>query len=234
MTCGPTAPREMAGPGDGTQADPAAQLLGQRWQQLPVPAHHLGGVGEVVEDRAADDRAVLADVVAGEREGGDDAEVPAPAAQRPEQVAVGVLAGGHERPVREDHVGGHQIIDGQPEAPGQIADPAAEGQPGHAGRRDQAGGGGHAERHGRVVNVPPGASRIGADRVGAGADRGAAQQRHVDDQRAVPHPRPAALWPPPRTAIWTPCARANRTQVITSAVSRHRTTAAGRLSIIAL
>ena len=47
-------------------------------------------------------------------------------------------------------------------------------------------------------------------------------------------PRPAALWPPPRTAIWTPCARANRTQVITSAVSRHRTTAAGRLSIIAL
>ena len=47
-------------------------------------------------------------------------------------------------------------------------------------------------------------------------------------------PRPPALWPPPRTAISTPCSRANRTQAMTSAVSRQRTMAAGCLSIMAL
>ena len=53
--------------------------------------------------------------------------------------------------------------------------------------------------------------------------------------RASSHtPRPAALWPPPRTAISTPCSRANRTQVMTSAASRQRAMAAGCLSIMAL
>src|SRR5262249_13189074 len=79
--------------GGAEQRHPAAQFLRQRWQQLPVPAHHLWGVGQVVQDRAADDRAVVTDVVAAERERGDDAEVPAAAAQGPEQVAVGPLAG---------------------------------------------------------------------------------------------------------------------------------------------
>ena len=148
---------------DGDQPDPAAQLLGQRRQQLPVPAHHLGGVGEVVEHGAADDRAVLADVVAAERERGDDAEVPAAAAQRPEQVGVGVFAGGHEGAVGEHDVGGQQVVHGEAEAAGQVADAAAERQAGHAGGPDEAGRGGHAERHGRVVDVTPGAAGIGAD-----------------------------------------------------------------------
>jgi len=40
--------------------------------------------------------------------------------------------------------------------------------------------------------------------------------------------KPAALWPPPRTAISTPCSRPNRTQVMTSAVSRQRAMPIGR------
>ena len=53
--------------------------------------------------------------------------------------------------------------------------------------------------------------------------------------RASSHtPRPPALWPPLRTAISAPCSRANRTQLITSAASRQRAMAAGRLSIMAL
>ena len=47
-------------------------------------------------------------------------------------------------------------------------------------------------------------------------------------------PRPAALWPPPRTAISRSCSRPKRTQAMTSAVSRQRAMAAGRLSIMAL
>jgi hypothetical protein len=101
-----------------SSGDPAAQLFGQRWQQLTVPAHHLGGVGQVVQDRAADDRAVLADVLAAERERGDDAEVPAAAAQRPEQVGVGAFAGGDESAVGEHDVGGQQVVHGEAETAG--------------------------------------------------------------------------------------------------------------------
>jgi hypothetical protein len=125
--------------------------------------------------------------VAAEGERGDQAEVPAAAAQRPQQVAVGVLAGGHERPVGQDHVGSQQVVRGQAKAPGQVADAAAEREPGHARGRDEAGGGGHAEGHGRMVDISPGASGVGPDRVRCGADGGAAQQRQVDDQRVIPY-----------------------------------------------
>ena len=45
---------------------------------------------------------------------------------------------------------------------------------------------------------------------------------------------PATLWPPPRTAIGRPAARAARTAATTSSVERHWTMTAGRLSIIPL
>jgi hypothetical protein len=80
------------------------------------------GVGDVVQHRAADDRPVLTDVVAAERERGDDAEVPASAAQGPEQVAVGRLAGRDEGSIREDHVGGEEVVDREAEAPGEVPD----------------------------------------------------------------------------------------------------------------
>ena len=177
--------------GAGGMVSSAIQPLsssGQRRHQLPVPPHHLGGVGEVVEHRAADDRAVLADVVAAEGERGDDAEVPAAAAQRPEQVGVRAGAGRHERAVGEDHVGGQQVVDGEAEAAGQVADAAAERQAGDAGGGEEAGRGGHAERDGRVVDVSPGASGVDADGAVLRVDRGAAQQRQVDDQGVVPYP----------------------------------------------
>ncbi len=163
---------------------------GSDGQQFPVPAHHLGGVGDVVQHRAADDRAALADVVAAEREGGDDAEVPAAAAQRPEQVGVVVFAGGDERAVGQHHVGGQEVVDGQAEPAGQVADAAAERQAGHAGGGQEPGRGGHAERDGRVVDVSPGASGVDAHGVILRVDRAAAQQRQVNDQRAVGYPQP--------------------------------------------
>ena len=179
--------------GAGGMVSSAIQPLsssGSDGQQLPVPAHHLGGVGEVVQHRAADDRAAFADVVAAERERGDDAEVPASATQGPEQVRMRALTGGDERAVGEHHIGGQQVIHRQAEPPGQVADTAAESQPGHPGGGDEAGRGGHAERHGRVVDVGPGAARVGADGVVVRVDRGAAQQRQVDDQGTVGYPEP--------------------------------------------
>jgi hypothetical protein len=101
---------------------------------------------------------------------------------------VGVLTGGDERAVGEHHIGGQQVIHRQAETPGQVADTTAEGQPGHPGGGEEAGRGGHAERHGGVVHVGPGAARVGADGVVVRVDRGAAQQRQVDDQGVVGYP----------------------------------------------
>src|SRR5213593_4338066 len=47
-------------------------------------------------------------------------------------------------------------------------------------------------------------------------------------------PKPGTLWPPPRIATAKPSARAAFTEAMTSATPVHRTTTAGRLSIIAL
>ena len=186
---------ERRGRRDGQQADPAAQLFRQRRQQLAVPAHHLGSIRDVVQHGPADDHAVLADVVAAERERGDDAEVAAAAAQGPEQVTVGVLAGGHERAVGQDDVGGEEVVHGEAEAAGQVADAAAEGQAGHAGGGQEPGRGGHAERDGRVVDISPGAAGVNADGVILRADRGASQPGEVDDQGVVGHPQAGRVMP---------------------------------------
>ena len=159
-----------------------------RYQRITV-----GGVGDVVQDRAGDDRAVLTDVVAAERERGDDAEVPAAAAQGPEQVAVRAGAGRHETAVGQHHVGGEQVVDGQAEAPGQVADTAAQSQAAHPGGPQEAGRSGHAEPYGRVVDVGPGASGVDPDGVVPGVDRGAAEQGKVDDQGVVPYPEPGRV-----------------------------------------
>jgi hypothetical protein len=43
---------------------------------------------------------------------------------------MGILAGRDEGAVGEHHVGGEQVVDRQAEPAGQVADAAAEGQPG--------------------------------------------------------------------------------------------------------
>src|SRR5206468_5265468 len=98
--------------------------------------------------------------VAAEGEGGDDAEVPAASPQRPEEVRVAGLAGVHEAAVGQDDVRAEQVVHGEPEAARQVADAAAEGQPGHAGGGEEARGRGHAERDGGVVDVAPGAAAV--------------------------------------------------------------------------
>ena len=71
---------------------------------------------------------------------GHDAEVAAAAAQRPEQVGVLVGARVDLRAVGEHDVGAEQVVDRQAEAPGQVADAAAEREPADAGGRDDPDG----------------------------------------------------------------------------------------------
>ena len=118
---------------------------------------------------------------------------PPPPRSAQNRSRVRVLAGGHECAVGEDHVGGEQVVHGQAETAGQVADAAAQGQARPRRWRRGSRTGGHAERHRRVVDITPGASGVSADGVVPGADRGAAQQRQVDDQRAVGYPQPSRV-----------------------------------------
>ncbi len=88
-----------------------------------------------------------------EQKRGDDAEVAAAAAQRPEEIGVLRFTGGDETAVGQDHVGLQQIVDGQPELAREVADPAAEGDAADAGGGDDAARGCQSESVGGVMEV---------------------------------------------------------------------------------
>ena len=89
--------------------------------------------------------------------------------------------------------------------------------------------------HGRVVDVSPGAAGIGADGAAGRVDRGAAQQRQVDDQRAVGYPEPGrAVAAAPDGDLGAVARGRTGRRLMTSAVSRQRAIAAGCLSIMPL
>jgi hypothetical protein len=68
---------------------------------LPVPAHHRGGVGEVEDDRAGVQHPQR---VGAEQKAGDNAEIAATAAQRPEQVGVLRFRRGDEAAVGQHYI----------------------------------------------------------------------------------------------------------------------------------
>ena len=112
-----------------------------------------------------------------------DAEVRARAAEAPEQLGLLVRAGAHAPPV-----GGHELdraeaVDRQPEAALEPADPAAEGQPGHAGMADDA------DRTDETV-------LLGRD-VKLAEERSPARPRDAGrkDPRRFPARIPSFIWP---------------------------------------
>lgn len=94
-----------------------------------------------------------ADVVEAEGEAGDDTEVGARAADRPEQLGVLVAAGAEDRAVCGDDLDRLQVVDGPTEPAREVAQAAAEGQAGHAGLGDEAEHGGQAVLLCRPVDV---------------------------------------------------------------------------------
>ena len=166
-----------------------------------------------------------------EPERGDDAEVAAAAAQRPEQI--GVLVGGRpdDAALGGDHVGGKQVVDGEPVLAHEEADAAAEGEPGDAGVADDAAGGGQAVGLRLVVDVAPQSTTLHPGRAtGGSTDTARIAERSMTtppSHTAVP----ATLWPPPRTAISRSWSRAKRTAATTSATPVQRAMQAGWRSI---
>ncbi|HUG46218.1 MAG TPA: hypothetical protein VMK31_06885 [Sphingomicrobium sp.] len=69
----------------------------------------------------------------GELELGDDPEIAAASAKRPEEIRMLIRAGPHHRPVREHDLCAHKAVDGQPAFPRQKPGSATERQAAQAG-----------------------------------------------------------------------------------------------------
>ena len=115
MTCAPTAPQGTGARGYNHHSDPAAELLRERGQQFAIPAEDFLGVGDVIEHRATNDGSVLPNLVACECERRHDTEVAAAAAERPEEILMGVIAGGDEAAISKHEVGTNQVVDAEAE-----------------------------------------------------------------------------------------------------------------------
>ena len=105
-----------------------------------------------------------------EGERGDDAEVAAAAADRPEQVGVLVGARADALAAGQHELGLEQVVDRQAALAGQVAEAAAEGQAADAGRRDDPARRGEAVLVGGGVDLAPGAAAADADGPGLRVD----------------------------------------------------------------
>src|SRR5262249_57451624 len=93
--------------------------------------------------------------VQGESKRTDDAEVPAAASQRPEQVGVIVGRRPDDVALGGDHLRLEEIVDGEPVLAHEPADAAAEREAADAGVADDASGGGQAVCLGLMLSAPP-------------------------------------------------------------------------------
>jgi hypothetical protein len=139
--------------GDGAEPDDGAELVGRFCDEVPVEAQHLGGVIGRPEDGSGHHR--RAHRMQSEPERGDHPEVAATASQRPEQIGVFVGGRPDDAALGGDHLGGQQVVDGQPVSAHEEADAAAEGEAGDAGVAHDAAGGGQAVRLRLVVDIAP-------------------------------------------------------------------------------
>ncbi len=120
-----------------------------------------------------------------EQERGDDAEVAAAAANRPEQIGVLLGIGGHEPAVGQHDVDLEDVVDGQAAAAGEMAEPAAERQAADAGGRDDAGRHGIAERVRGVIDIAPCAAAFDAHGLRHRVDANTLHPRQLDHQAVV-------------------------------------------------
>ena len=88
-------------------------------------------------------------------------------------------------PVGGDHLGRDEVVAREADAPRQVADAAAEREPAHAGRGDDAAGRREAVRVRGVVEHAPRGAALGAGRPGLGIDLNVRHAGQVDDDRVV-------------------------------------------------
>ena len=122
-----------------------------------------------------------------EPERADDAEVPAAAPQRPEQVGVIVGRCPNDVALGGDHLGLHEVVDGEPVLAHQPADAAAQAEAADAGVAHDAARGGQTVGLCLVVDVAPQGATLDEGGALDGIDRDGAHRREVDDDAVVAH-----------------------------------------------
>ena len=120
-----------------------------------------------------------------EEERGDDAEVPAAAPERPEQVGVLVGARADAFAAREHDVRLEQVVDREPVLAAEVADAAAEREAADSRGRDDPARRRQAVLVRRAVDLAPGAASTGAHGARLRVDLDVLQQRQVDHDAVV-------------------------------------------------
>ena len=114
-----------------------------------------------------------------------DPEVPAGAAEAPEELGLVGLGRADEAAVGGRDLDGGQVVDRQPEVALQAADSPAERQPGDAGVADDADRADEAVRLGGDVELAEERAAIRSGDPGLRIDLDAAHRGQVDDEAAV-------------------------------------------------
>jgi len=169
--------------GDGAEPDDGAELVGRFGDEVPVEAQRVGRVLGRPEDGSGHHG--RADGVQRKLERGDDTEVAAAASQRPEQIGVFVGRCPDDAALGGDHLGGQQIVDGEPVFAHQEADATAEGEPGDTGVTHDPAGGGQTVGLGLVVDVAPQRTPLHPGPAAGGVDPHRPHGREVDDYPVV-------------------------------------------------
>ena len=120
-----------------------------------------------------------------ELEGGRDPEVPAGAAQAPEELGFVGLGRADEPAVGGDELDGGEVVDRQPEVALEAADSAAERQPGDAGVADDAGRADETVRLGGDVEFAEQRAAVRSGGPGLRIDLDPAHPGQVNDEAAV-------------------------------------------------
>src|SRR3954447_22351120 len=163
--------------------DDDVDLVRQRREDLSRATQHVAALVEGPEQhREVHHRA---DRVQRELELGDNAEVAATAAQRPEQVGVGGRVGAQDLPVSGDHLRRGHVVDAQAVLAGEPPHAAAEREAADAGVADRADRVGEPVLLGRLDDVTEQSPTSGAGAPRVGVDRDCVELAQVDDQTVV-------------------------------------------------
>ena len=114
-----------------------------------------------------------------------DPEVPAGAAEAPEELGLVGLGRAHEPAIGGDDLDGGQVVDREPEVALEAADSPTERQPGDAGMADDADRADEAVRLRGDVELAEERAAVRAGDPGPRIDLDAAHLRQVDDEAAV-------------------------------------------------
>ena len=137
--------------------------------------------------RPGDDagRHLRPDLVQSQHELGDDPEVAAASAERPEEVVVLGAGGAPHRPVGSHDLDLLEIVDRPSESTGQVAEPSTEREPGHAGRGDEAERRGQTVFLRRPIDIAEVAARADPHTPRLDLDLHLVHRRHVEGDTAV-------------------------------------------------